>query len=78
MAAKTSNTKAVFLLIQMGADPNDAMENGFTALTYAVLSENLQTIELLLQMTSQYLDITLRKLAESRRLYLYPYRLHKV
>ena len=66
MAAKTMSIPQVLLLLDKGADPNDADEDQNTALTHAVLSENIESAETLITKTTEHLDVTLRKLAESK------------
>ena len=65
LAAKTNNIEAVDLLLEKNADPNVADENGFTALTYAIIAGNVETIEKLLLKTERNLKPSLEKLAET-------------
>ena len=65
LAAKTNNIEAVDLLLEKNADPNDADENGFTALTYAIIAGNVETIKKLLLKTERNLKTSLEKLAET-------------
>ena len=64
IAAKTNATWAIKLLLENGIDPNVADRKGHTALTYSIMSENAEAIEILLPKTTYKLDISLRALAE--------------
>ena len=66
-AAKTNSTEAIKLLIENNySDPNFADEDGNTALTLGILSENIKATEMLLSITTQHLDISLKALAEAK------------
>ena len=65
IAAKTNATWAIKLLLENGIDPNVADRKGHTALTYSIMSENAEAIEILLPKTTYKLDISLRALAET-------------
>ena len=66
-AAKTNSTEAIKLLIENNySDPNFADEDGNTALTLGILSENIKATEMLLSITTQHLDISLKALAKAK------------
>ena len=65
MAAKTNNTIAVEILLIKGADPNIEDEEGFTALTHAIVSENISNIAKLFKVTKRGLEKSFEKLGES-------------
>ena len=65
IAAKTNATEAIKLLLKNKIDPNVADRKGRTALTYSIMSENAEAIEILLPVTSYKLDVSLKALAES-------------
>ena len=64
-AAKTNFVEAVQILLDKNANPDAVDRNNFTALTYAILSDNSETTEKLLPKTTKYLDISLSMLAKS-------------
>ena len=66
LAAKTNNIEAIKLLLEKGARPNDLDEKGFTALIYAVISENTTATELLVSKTESGILTTMEKLAEHK------------
>ena len=65
IAAKTNSIEAVRLLLEKKADPDTADQEGRTALTYGVLSDNIEIIKLLFSKTSAHIDVTMKTLAES-------------
>ena len=65
LAAKTNNPEAINLLLQRGADPDIVDKNNFTALTHAIGTKSLEIVKTLIKKTTQQLNISLEKLAES-------------
>ena len=66
LAAKTNSIESVKLLLKKNADTSICDENNFTALTYGILSGNIEIIEILIRKTNSFLDVSLMKLAESK------------
>ena len=65
IAAKTNSADAIKLLLNRKADPNIKDKEGFTALTYGILEENVEATELLLPITTEKLDVSLVTLAKT-------------
>ena len=65
MAAKTNNEEAVEELLKRFADPDIVDKDGFTALTHAILSENIDIILKLFKVTKSGMKITLKNLGKS-------------
>ena len=65
IAAKTNSIEAVKLLLKKRVDPDVADQDGYTAVTHGILSDNSDITKILLPITTQYLDVTMRTLAES-------------
>ena len=65
LAAKTNNPEAINLLLLHGADPDIVDENNFTALTHAIGTNSLENVKTLIKITTQQLNISLERLAES-------------
>ena len=65
LAAKTNNVEAVEMMLNGDANPNIADEKSRTALTYAIIAENIKSIEILILKTNSFLNVSLEKLAES-------------
>ena len=67
IAAKTNSEEALDWLLDKGADPDRVGKKGFTALTYAIVSESecASIISKLFKITFANLEISLQKLAES-------------
>ena len=67
MAAKTSSTKSVEILLQNHADPNLLSEkkNKQNALAFALKTSNEKSIGLLSEVTTQGMESCIRVLAES-------------
>ena len=57
LAAKTNNVEAVDELLKRNADPDIVDKDGFTALTHAILSENIDIILKLFKVTKFGLEI---------------------
>ena len=66
IAAKTNNDEALDMMLKLNIDPNLADIKKYTALTCAVLSENVYSTSQLFKITEKHLDITLQKLAQSK------------
>ena len=52
IAAKTNSIEAVKLIVERKADPNVADQNGYTAVTHGILSDNSDITKILLPITS--------------------------
>ena len=65
LAAKTNNVEAVDELLKRNANPDVVDKDGFTALTHAILSENIEIILKLFKRTKSGLKISLKKLGKS-------------
>ena len=57
LAAKTNNVEGVEELLNRNADPDIVDKDGFTALTHAILSENIDIILKLFKRTKSGLKI---------------------
>ena len=48
LAAKNKNSDAIDLMLDKNADPDESDQNKYTALTYAILAENVEITEKLI------------------------------
>ena len=64
LAAKTNNYEAVEELLKRGANPDVVDKDGYTALTHAILSENINIIAKLFEITKSCMKMSLKKLGE--------------
>ena len=65
-AAKTSSTEAVAILLRGHADPDIVDEEGWTALSYALKTNNVDIIERLAPITIVGIDTSISLLARTR------------
>ena len=66
LAAKNKNSDAIDLMLDKNADPDESDQNKYTALTYAILAENVEITEKSIDKTTTHLSVSLEKLAESK------------
>ena len=65
IAAKTNSKEAIDWLLAKAANPNYFDSKKYTALSYAILSENIEIVKKLLVITTEHLDLSLQLLANS-------------
>ena len=65
IAAKTNSKEVIDWLLEKQANPNFANSKLYTALSYAILSGNIEIVKKLFKITTKYLDVSLELLANS-------------
>ena len=65
VAAKTNSIEAIDLLLAKAANPNYSDSKNYTALSYAILSENIEIVKKLFKITTEHLDVSLQLLSNS-------------
>ena len=65
VAARTNSLEAIDLLLQKKAEPNHVDSQKYTALSYAIMSENIEIVKKLFKITFAQLDDSLKLLSQS-------------
>ena len=65
IGAETKSLEAINWLLEKKANPNYADAKKYTALSYAILSEELAVVKKLFKITTNHLDVSLNLLSKS-------------